>query len=142
MKRLVNGEPVELPVSDLTIEERDGLCYFSTSEGRQQALVIRDGDATLVSYRGQQYRIERIRATRGAGGGDQTGDVVAPMPGQIVDVRVAAGDTVTKGQVLLVLEAMKMQQPLIAKRDGTVRVVHVAIGAQVADGQRLLEWEA
>lgn len=57
--------------------------------------------------------------------------IVSPMPGAIVKVNVAPGDKVTKNQVLLVLEAMKMETDIPAPRDGTVAQVLVAKGASV-----------
>jgi len=62
------------------------------------------------------------------------GSLVAPMPGSVVAVHVAAGDRVTAGQRLLVLEAMKMQHPVTAPADGVVVSVDVAVGAQVEAG--------
>lgn len=60
--------------------------------------------------------------------------VTAPMPGNILAVNVANGDTVKKGQVLAVLEAMKMENEIMAPCDGTVSSVSVAKGATVETG--------
>ncbi|ROM56157.1 3-methylcrotonyl-CoA carboxylase [Pseudomonas canadensis] len=68
-----------------------------------------------------------------------SGTVKAPMDGAIVDVRVSAGDSVTKGQLLLVLEAMKMEHPLTADIDGVIKGVQVIAGDQVRNRQVLLE---
>ncbi len=70
-----------------------------------------------------------------------SGTVKAPMDGAIVDVRVSTGEQVTKGQLLLVLEAMKMEHPLKADRDGVVKAVQVMAGEQVRNRQVLLEIE-
>ncbi|RDS90827.1 acetyl/propionyl/methylcrotonyl-CoA carboxylase subunit alpha [Pseudomonas fluorescens] len=70
-----------------------------------------------------------------------SGTVKAPMDGAIVDVRVSTGEQVTKGQLLLVLEAMKMEHPLKADRDGVVKAVQVMAGDQVRNRQVLLEIE-
>jgi propionyl-CoA carboxylase alpha chain len=62
------------------------------------------------------------------------GSLVAPMPGAVVAVHVAAGDEVSAGQPLLVLEAMKMQHPVVAPASGVVRYLEVAPGQQVDAG--------
>ena len=66
------------------------------------------------------------------------GGLIAPMPGVVLDVRVAEGDTVDAGQVLLVLEAMKMEHHIKAPTAGTVAAVHVTAGTQVDNGAPLL----
>jgi oxaloacetate decarboxylase alpha subunit len=63
----------------------------------------------------------------------------ASMPGRVAEVVVAAGDTVAVGDVLLVLEAMKLENPIEAPRDGQVAAVHVAVGDQVSVGEELVE---
>lgn len=65
----------------------------------------------------------------------------APLPGVVVDLLVASGDTVTAGQVLLHLEAMKMHNAIVAPHAGTVTAIHVAAGREVADSEPLLEFE-
>ncbi len=67
--------------------------------------------------------------------------VRAPLPGKIIDLRVKAGDKVSRGQPLLVLEAMKMEHTLAAPADGTVKTVRYAVGEQVAEGTELVEFE-
>jgi biotin carboxyl carrier protein len=71
-------------------------------------------------------------------GGAAGGVVRAVMPGIVREVRVAAGDAVAKGQALLILEAMKMQNEVRAAADGKVSAVHVATGTAVAKGDPLV----
>src|SRR5207302_3221322 len=67
--------------------------------------------------------------------------VRSPLPGKIIDLRVKPGDTVSKGQPLLVLEAMKMEHTLTAPADGKIKSVRYAVGEQVAEGADLVEFE-
>ena len=64
--------------------------------------------------------------------------VNAPMPGTILDVKVAQGAAVKKGDVLLILEAMKMENEILAPQDGTVAQVAVSKGASVNSGDPLV----
>jgi len=79
----------------------------------------------------------RDRFPRPEGSGP-AGGLVAPMPGKIIDVRAVAGDAVTAGQVLVVMEAMKMEHHLSSTADGTVAEVRVGVGDQVDNGAVLL----
>lgn len=67
------------------------------------------------------------------------GTVRAVMPGRIVRVNVSAGDSVTAGQAVLVMESMKMENTITATKDGTVRAVLVSEGDSVQHGQTLVE---
>jgi propionyl-CoA carboxylase alpha chain len=70
-----------------------------------------------------------------------TGGFVAKMPGKVIDLRVQAGERVSAGQTLVVLEAMKMEHPMSAAEDGVVTEVRVELGEQVESGTLLLVFE-
>ncbi len=71
-----------------------------------------------------------------------SGSVSAPMPGRVLEVYVKTAQVVAKGDPLLTLEAMKMEQRLIAPVSGTIKMIHVQKETQVRDGQLLVEIEA
>jgi acetyl/propionyl-CoA carboxylase alpha subunit len=75
------------------------------------------------------------------GPGAEQSAITAPMPGTVIRVLVAQGDEVRQRQPLVVLEAMKMETPLVSPYDGVVRRVNVAEGDQVAGGALLVELE-
>ena len=63
--------------------------------------------------------------------------VTAPMPGKILGVKASAGQAVKKGQVILILEAMKMENEIVAPQDGTVATINVSVGDSVEPGATL-----
>ena len=67
--------------------------------------------------------------------------VKAPMPGTILDVRVSVGQAVKEGDIMFVLEAMKMENDILAECDGTVTGIYVNRGDTVADGVKILTIE-
>ena len=67
--------------------------------------------------------------------------VAAPLPGTITKVLVKEGDKVKKGDTLLTMEAMKMENSITAEADGIVRKVHVGVGASVNQGDALVDFE-
>jgi biotin carboxyl carrier protein len=93
----------------------------------------------LYEVKVQDERVYRLMQARGEAGG-VTGDVIvtSPMPGLIVVTPVAEGDRVKKGDKVIVLESMKMENELRSPRDGVVHRVHVSPGASVEKGQPLV----
>lgn len=63
--------------------------------------------------------------------------VVAPMPGKVLSIKASVGQSVAKGDVVLVLEAMKMENEIVAPEDGTIASIDVAEGASVEAGATL-----
>ncbi|MEO1660957.1 MAG: biotin carboxylase N-terminal domain-containing protein [Pseudomonadota bacterium] len=94
--------------------------------------VTTGGDSVLVEVPDFEAEAEALA------GGDS---VKAPMPGKVIALNVQPGDQVEKGQVLAVMEAMKMEHALAAPRDGTVLSVQVELEAQAPEGQVLVELE-
>ncbi|HHX03885.1 MAG TPA: biotin/lipoyl-binding protein [Tissierellia bacterium] len=67
--------------------------------------------------------------------------VSSPMPGTILDIRVKAGDSVKNGDVLVILEAMKMENEIMADGDGVVANILTTVGASVNSGDALIEFQ-
>ena len=83
------------------------------------------------------FCIEKTEA--GSADGDSDGGMTAPMPGKILEVKVADGQTVEAGELLLVMEAMKMEHRIVAPTDGVVAKVNFSMGDQVQQGDVLVE---
>ncbi len=117
--------------------------YSILVDGRSyDAFVEESSGGLVVVIDGHRFEIEvrdPRRRSRKAGGrhGEGVQEITAPMPGKVIRVLVKAGDTVTAGQGLVVVEAMKMQNELKALRDGTVKRVPAREGATVTAGEVL-----
>ncbi|WP_294356386.1 acetyl/propionyl/methylcrotonyl-CoA carboxylase subunit alpha [uncultured Sphingomonas sp.] len=98
--------------------------------------------SVLVSEGGQTWALAPFRASGAAAGGAGDGAILSPMPGRVIAVEVEAGASVTKGQKLLTLEAMKMEHSLVAPFDGIVAELNADAGGQVTEGALLARIEA
>jgi len=108
----------------------------------RRALVARRGERLLVALDGEGRVYELALADAAGARGEHatpSGAVTAPMPGKVVSVAVAAGDRVEAGQVVVVLEAMKMETGVTTPGAGTVTAVHVAAGETVDAGAVLID---
>jgi biotin carboxyl carrier protein len=140
--------PSEFTITEISpgelILERDG--------NRVRAFVARDEHATWVFIEGRTFRFEQVRegsngfekVRKGSGpGGGSRGltDLSAPMPATVLRVLTAPGKTVRRGETLILLEAMKMELPLRAPQDGTVKEVLCEEGQLVQPGTILVEMQ-
>ena len=107
----------------------------STGSGRTDVVAL---DRLLVTEGGQTWEITPYRAAAAAAGGAGDGAILSPMPGRIIAVDVTAGQSVTKGQRLVTLEAMKMEHSLTAPFDGVVADLTATPEAQVPEGTLLV----
>tara|TARA_R110002073_G_scaffold289878_15_gene454847 strand:- start:12000 stop:14036 length:2037 start_codon:yes stop_codon:yes gene_type:complete len=134
----IDNESFELSNINFSATQFAGDVYF-TFEGRHaQAAVSIKEDTVRVTFRGETYGFADLRPDAAADALEAGGLVKAPMPGKVLAVHVKAGQSVTKGAPMVVLEAMKMEHALTAPRDGVVESVSVEAGAQVGEGDALV----
>jgi len=115
---------------DLEVEGRRLRAYAVAAEGKQH-----------VAVDGQTWTLQRAdeRRRRRSDGGASSGTLTAAMPGRVLDVLVVEGNAVTKGDTLVLLEAMKMELRVTAPADGHVVKVNCQAGQVVERGQVLVE---
>jgi propionyl-CoA carboxylase alpha chain len=126
--RLVSATPVAVVLEVAGVEHR--------------LAVALDGEDVDVDGDGWSVALRVLPRFPDAAAAVAEGSLVAPMPGTVTAVHVAAGDAVGAGQPLLVLEAMKMQHPVVASTAGVVRSLDVVPGTQVDAGTVLAVIEA
>ena len=117
---------------DLLIDGKHVTAYVSSDHAKRWVTV--DGQTVVLTK-------PVAGAQRKGAGHEHASELAAPMPGQVRAVSVAEGDAVTKGQTLLVLEAMKMEIRIQAPRDGKVAKLFVQQGQTVEREQMLIEIE-
>ena len=133
---VVNGEPaqaaIDFSVSPWRVTVQDAAPDPSATviDTPQAAYVLRAGRQTQVAL----ADFEAAETEHGIG----DGTVRAPMHGKLLAILVAAGETVSKGQRLAIIEAMKMEHAIVAPCDGAVTEIAAAAGAQVAEGARIM----
>jgi biotin carboxyl carrier protein len=132
----VNGEPRQvdfIPLGDTLFS------MIRETDSHEVLVDLVEGSEYNVLIGGRQYNIDVLDerallmgSRRGEGAGE-SGEVSikAPMPGLIVEIPVAEGDEVTKGQTVVILESMKMQNELKSPRDGVVQRISVEAGQSV-----------
>ena len=128
------------PATDLRWQpQADGDLLVDGPGGRCKAHVVRQGETAHVFTPLGATRVECVDRLAHAGEtAVEGGRLTAPMPGKVVSFAVQAGDQVKPGQVLAIMEAMKMEHTLTAPADGEVLELLYAPGDQVAEGAELL----
>lgn len=123
------------PVYSLIVDGKSHESYIYQDDDHWQVLM----HGRLYSVTVEDEREKRLRAAAG-GGVAETGEfhLRAPMPGLVVAIPVTEGQEVKRGQVILILESMKMQNELKAPRDGTIGRIRVKPGETVEQKQTLL----
>ena len=141
-----DGQGYQIVIGDKTVSvqilhSENGHLDLSLDGQRVTAYVSSDGAKRWVTVGGQTFALTKSTAgTRRAQHGHHAQDeLTAPMPGQVRAVNVVEGESVTKGQTLLVLEAMKMEIRVAAPRDGVVAKLFVQQGQTVEREQVLIE---
>ena len=117
--------------------EVDGTPYLVERTVAPAATI--DGDVLYLD--GEAWSFGLPRADHAGGTGEGDGAIMSPMPGRVIAVLVKEGQAVARGERLLVLEAMKMEQALLAPFDGVVGALKVAAGEQVPEGTLLARIE-
>ncbi len=131
------GEPVEVdvPAAYVAMVRALGDGRFAVRD-RGEWLLARDGEVTWIGHGGWAWPVRPVSAAAGPAGAAD-GDLRAPMPGQVLLVPAAAGDRVSAGDPVVVLESMKMELVISAPADGEIAELNVAVGDQVAVDQPL-----
>ncbi len=136
----VDGRKIEVDVVELSglLSVRvDGRMVDLTVEGAPPDVgIVASGHRSYVKVESERLRAALAAKKPGPAGGELL--LKSPMPGRIVKVLVAEGDTVTVGQPLVVIEAMKMENEVRAKVAGTVKQLFVEAGAAVETNARLV----
>ena len=140
----IDGVPVMMVTVEWPSPER---LRLTAQHGMpSEFLLSRDGDMTIVNHRGTRWQLlvlsevaalARVdRKTNSSGS-----DILSELPGAITAINVTTGAHVLAGDILVVMESMKLIFPLIAPRDGTIATLRCAIGDIVARGQTLVQLE-
>ena len=127
------------------LSARDGTLTLLIDGRPVQVHIAQDGARVLVALEGHVYEFTTAQAKQGrkrkgeSGGWDP--EIVSPMPGKILEIKVSEGDEVEANQTLILLEAMKMENALASEGKAKVKKIHVAAGDLVELGQVLIELE-
>lgn len=142
-----SGKSYRATLADKTVEVEvlrveEGKLTLLIDGEHVSAYVSSDGAKRWVTVNGQTLMLTKSTgAARKSAGHEHASDLMAPMPGVVRSVNVQEGESVSKGQTLMVLEAMKMEIRIQAKSDGVVKKLFVKQGQTVEREQLLVEVE-
>ncbi|HEY1775421.1 MAG TPA: biotin carboxylase N-terminal domain-containing protein [Solirubrobacteraceae bacterium] len=127
----ITGEAVQVELlSDQALTQGRRLCVaFDGEAGAWE--VAREGERWWIAHDGRVWALAPQAREREVGV-DRAGEIRAPMPGSVVAVHAVEGAAVTRGEVLMVIESMKMELQITAPYDGVLGALHVSAGDQVA----------
>lgn len=129
-------------IHTITAAQLDADQLTVTMDGqRLNAHVVQNATQLHVFLHGQHWVFTTHADSADTSEGVASNRVLAPMPGAVTEVYVSQGDKVTKGDRLLVIEAMKMQHTLFAASDGVVKEIFYRNGDLIDEGVELLSWE-
>jgi biotin carboxyl carrier protein len=143
----VNGKPVEL---DAYLNRNGMLCFLYNNHSYQAELISynENDKIAVIKLNNAPYEVklkddtDLLLEQLGISNKSQkVQHIKAPMPGLVLSINVKEGDTVNKGDGLLVLEAMKMENLIKAQAEGKIKKIHVAKGAKVEKNQPMIEME-
>lgn len=138
MTLTVAGEAIDFAVQSQDAETHE---LFLDSERLRVKTYAQGERVAVFGSEGSAVLTEVDLIAHAGDGAAEGGRLTAPMPGKLVAFLAKAGDTVTKGQPLAVMGAMKMEHTISSPRDGTVAELLFAVGDQVGDGAELLKLE-
>lgn len=132
-KLKINGELFEAQVMEYTDE------YAKVKvNGSDYTITFQDEDTRQIPKLASQEKAVPIAPTLSSGFEAGTGELRAPIPGVIHEIKVKEGDAVTKGQTILVLEAMKMETEIAAPVDGVIEQIKIKERAPVKEGDLMI----
>jgi biotin carboxyl carrier protein len=142
VETLVDGVPVHFELAEPLSGD-----YLVSQTGKLQRIQVLGSGASLEMLHGEGVSPATVMDERdtwlGSGAGaDEQAAITVAMPGRVIAVDVEVGQEVARGDRLLVVEAMKMENDIRSPRDGRVTALNVGPGDSVKAGQRLVELEA
>ncbi len=137
---LADGEQA---VAEVVFGPRGAVVSVDGQKPVTGAFTLVSGAAVYVLRHGRQTKVTLRDLARDEAGDSSAGGLVrAPMHGKVLAILVEQGESVTRGQRLAIIEAMKMEHTLVSPIDGTVAEIAVAQDAQVAEGAKVMVIEA